>query len=110
MYGDNIYRLLVGDQWAQVDSHHSHHDGTQNMANVKRDTKADRVLISKEFAYFGGNAPGIPKTLRNFRGTDLCKIGPGHKCNFPEDMIREFIGWFSALGVGGYVGKPLDWS
>ena len=110
MYGDNIYRRLADNQWGQVDSHHSHHDGTQNQANIERDTKADRILISKEFAYFGSNAPEIPEVLRNFRGMDICKMGPGHKCNFPEDMIREFISWFSALASTGYAGKPLDWS
>src|SRR5438093_1323152 len=53
MYGDNIYRHLTADHWGQVDSHHSHHDGSQNSANVIRDTKANCVLVATRFAYFG---------------------------------------------------------
>ncbi len=108
-YGDNIYSQVTSGHWHQVDSHHSHHDGSQNSANVTRDTKANRVLISNRFAYFGCNGPEIPEFLRNFRGIDLCKLGPGHKCNFPDDMVREFIGWFSSLNTLGFSGKPSDW-
>ena len=107
-FGDNIYHK-VGSGWSQLDSHHSYHDGSKNLLNVERDTKADRVLISTEYTYLGNNAVEIPDKLRNFRGYDLCKTGPGYRSDAPDDMIHEFISWTKSLGLGQIRGFPNDW-
>jgi Nucleotide modification associated domain 2 len=108
-FGDNIYSTTKNGDWIQLDSHHSFENGVPNFANIKKDTKANRVLIAKNFAYFGGNGPEIPENLRNCHDDDICKKGPGHKCNFSDDMVREFIGWFSSLNASQQLGTPIDW-
>ena len=105
-FGDNIYyQDLKTGQWRQKDSHHSLIYGEQNQANIDRDTGSDRVLISDNFVYWGGEGPEIPQ----FQGCSICKAGAGHKSNFPCDLVQEFIDWLRSLGDSGYRGTPLDW-
>lgn len=65
MLGDNIYHHDDNNDWIQEDSHHSNADGSFNMANLKRDTSTDQVLISRWFYYFGDKAVDV----------DLASIG-----------------------------------
>lgn len=105
-FGDNIYyRDPTTGQWRQKDSHHSLINGRQNQANIDRDTKANKVLISDDFVYWGGDGPEIPA----FLGHSICKKGMGHKANFPDEVVQEFIDWVRDLGNVGYWGIPLDW-
>lgn len=67
MVGDNIYRF-EGGVWHQADSHHSNPDGSQNIANVANDTRADRVLVSRHFYYFGRSAPRVPLDILSALG------------------------------------------
>ena len=109
-FGDNIYHHSAPPRrWRQEDSHHSLPDGSMNRRNVVHDTQTDRVLISDDFVYWGGDGPRIPKRLRNFRGIDLCGKR-GHKNSFPDDMIAEFERWIRSTGKKGYCGVPLDWT
>jgi hypothetical protein len=107
-FGDNIYRRKNG-RWTQSDSHHSFSDGRPNPANISHDTQTDRVLIATQYAYWGGRGPQIPRSLRNFHGTDICKSGPGYKVNFPAGMEEYFLDWFLSLGAQGCLGRPIDW-
>ena len=110
-FGDNIYyRNEVTGKWHQEDSHHSYRDGTPNRRNIENDTKIDRVLVSDDYIYWGGEGPQIPAQYRNFCGLDLCKAGVGHKCRFPDNMVTSFVDWIRSLGDQGYCGTPLDWS
>jgi len=69
MVGDNIYYFdEATGEWQQADSHHSNADGTVDQYNLVRDTRADNVLISRHFFYFGREAPVIPKALLNAIG------------------------------------------
>ena len=104
-FGDNIYHRGDSGNWDQLDSHHSYGDKTPNYANITRDTKTDRVLVSDDFIYWGGAGPKIPL----FSGYDVCKNGQGHKRNFTADVIDELIGWIRSFDEVGYVGDPLDW-
>lgn len=106
-FGDNIYHL-VGSKWAQLDSHHSLPGGAPNQSNILNDTQANRVLIAKEYAYWGGSGPEIPCGLRSFQGHDLC-IGRGYKRHFPPKMVDAFIAWFMSLGAQGCLGRPSEW-
>ena len=108
-FGDNIYyRDPVTCEWNQEDSHHSHPRGRPNIRNIEDDTKTDRVLISDDYIYWGGEGPQIPTKYRNFCGFDLC-AGRGHKCKFPDNMVDEFIDWIRSLEAQGYCGTPLNW-
>lgn len=107
-FGDNIYHR-TNSGWLQLDSHHSFADGTPNERNIRNDTRANRVLIATEYAYWGGSGPQIPNNLRNYHGHDIC-IGRGYKTHFPAGMESEFVAWFSSLQAQGYLGRPIDWA
>lgn len=107
-FGDNIYFKDEAGQWHQQDSHHSYEDGTPNSHNISRDTQADRVLLSTDYAYWGGFGPEIPQKFRDYKGYDICG-SRGHKNQFSEEMVNDFVTWFRSLNKKGYLDKPLDW-
>ena len=78
-YGDNIYFKNEIGNWHQQDSHHSYEGGKQNYHNISHDTWADRVLISNDYVYWGGEGPKIPEKFLNYNGEDIRKKGSGHK-------------------------------
>lgn len=104
-YGDNIYRKDAGsERWLQEPSHHSFEDGTPNPENIANDTQTDSVLISERFTYWGGKGPLIPPQFR-VPDSDMCALR-GHKCNFSEALVEQFIGWFESLNQQGYMSEP----
>ena len=112
--GDNIYFKDDTGSWCQQHSYHSKEDGSPHPDHIKRDTKrTDRVLISKDYAYWGGSGPEIPTKFRNYNNYnekyDICCDRQGYKCNFPEELVNAFVTWFRFLNVSGYLGEPLDW-
>jgi len=108
-FGDNIYHKHGRGRWHQEDSHHSYAGGVPNPHNIENDTQTDRILLSKDYAYWGGSGPKIPRRFRNWDGVDLC-AGRNHKSRFPADLVEEFIAWFRSLDARGFHGTPLDWS
>jgi hypothetical protein len=104
-FGDNIYSTGPGGQVRQVDSFHSEANGVVSNANLVRDTgRTNRVLIAKEFGYFGKAAPAIPNGL----GV-LVKKGPGHKCKFSVDTLKRLDEWLHQLDGKGLRGEPVRW-
>jgi hypothetical protein len=108
-FGDNIYHHKGGGGWSQENSHHSMHDGSTNSENVEHDTRTDRVLISDHFAYWGGQGPDIPAEFRDWDGVDVCLGRQGHRCNFPDELVEQFVQWLEGPGMSGYVGRPGKW-
>lgn len=104
-FGDNIYFKKKG-VWHQENSHHSGANGKPNRANIARDTKYDRLLISDDFIYWGGQGPVIPSSLNR----RLCKRGPGHRSDFDVSFINAVTTWLRSFEEWGYAGQPLDWS
>jgi Nucleotide modification associated domain 2 len=102
-FGDNIYHRGTSDQWLMVNSHHSLYDGTANPLNIEIDTKSERVLVSTNFTYWGGQGPPMPAQFE-----DLVCQGRNHRCNFPQDLVNGFIEWLK-LQERGYLGRPLEW-
>lgn len=93
MVGDNIYHRQEGQAvWQQLDSHHSLVDGSPNPVNVRKDTKADRVLISRNFYYFGSEAPLVPAEMLKRIGF---KNARGHRV-FDADTCCEFMRWITS--------------
>jgi hypothetical protein len=108
-FGDNIYhRNPENRRWLQIDSHHSHEDGTPNTGNIRTDTSVDRVLLGTEFVYWGARAPIIPKRFRDWSGIDIC-AHRGHKNNFPLKMTTAFAEWLLDREDRGVCGLPTDW-
>ena len=107
-FGDNIYFQDDTGQWQQQDSHHSYRDGMPNAHNIKNDTQADRVLLSTEYAYWGGSGPEMPQRFSDDYGFDIFALR-NHKCRFSKKLVNDFLNWFRNLGASGYLGAPLDW-
>lgn len=109
-FGDNIYhRHRTSGRWIQADSHHSREGGRANRGNVRHDTQVDRVLIAPNFIYWGAGGPRIPSRLRR-EGRDVCIGGQGHKCRFPDSVVRGFIEWIGTIEPRGYVGEPREFA
>lgn len=108
--GDNIYfRDKPCSPWQQRDSFHSLPDGTTNPEHVKRDTGVDRVLISSDFFYFGGEGAQFPAELIDDRGRWLCKTGRGRSVFNDPGLMDKFEKWVRGLGETGYRGAPYEW-
>lgn len=108
--GDNIYfREDCQNGWHQRDSFHSQSNGQANGQHVMRDTGVDRVLISDDFVYFGGEGPLIPTNLVDQQGRPLVKSGRGRSKFDDPGLLNEFTRWVRALGVSGYQGRPYEW-
>jgi hypothetical protein len=108
LYGDNIYHLEQG-LWKQEDSHHSGPGGRSNRHNIKRDTSANRVLLSQRFVYYGENAPAIPKRFRPYRPTEeeICSFRQGHRV-LSQKLTESFVSWLEQEGKWGLQGMPLE--
>ncbi|MBB3973495.1 hypothetical protein [Hansschlegelia beijingensis] len=104
-YGDNIYYKGNEGSYVQVDSFHSKEGGICAEDNYQNDLgTTDKVLISKEFTYWGRLAPIIPDELGEF-----VLPGVGQKWNFSPQQVADFLGWLSVLGPQGVQGFPADW-
>lgn len=108
--GDNIYfRLGASVLWHQRDSFHSRPDGSSNHEHVARDTSVNRVLISNDFVYFGGEGPVFPDELKDQKGRHLCKRGIGLTTFDDARLVVRLERWIRSLGVSGYQGAPFEW-
>ncbi len=108
--GDNIYYSSPEHGvWQQRDSFHSHADGSINGAHVNRDTGTNRILISNQYIYFGGEGPEFPPFLRDRTGRPLCKSGIGYTTFDDPQLIANFEQWINSFGAGGYHGVPFEW-
>jgi hypothetical protein len=108
--GDNIYfHADVAGDWSQLDSFHSNGDGSKHARHVQIDTNVDRVLISNDFIYFGGNGPNFPHDLVSVDGKPICKRGRGRSCFDEPQEIAAFEAWIRGFDVTGYQGPPYEW-
>jgi hypothetical protein len=108
-YGDNIYQKPDDKNWKQADSHHSKPRGVINVENLRSDTSTNRVLISRDFVYWGSTGPNMPERFRDWNGANLVHRGVGHSCNFPPDLVRAFSDWVDPHLRSGRQGRPHDW-
>lgn len=104
-YGDNIYYRANSAEIIQTDSFHSQEDGEKCPKNFKRDTVyTQRVLIGREFTYWGRNAPPIPSHLSNF-----IVSRQGHKNRFSEEQQASMLQFLHSFPERGFVGRPANW-
>ena len=107
--GDNIYEPLGPSRWRQLNSYHSQADGSPNLRHVHRDTSVERVLVSEDYVYFGGQGPKLPDRFQSGGYMDLVHAGQGYRRVREDEVIESFEGWVRTLGVSGYQGRPWDW-
>jgi hypothetical protein len=108
--GDNIYfRADPTSPWQQRDSFHSRPDGHANPDHIRRDTGVNRVLVSQQFVYFGGEGPRIPEELTAPDGRKILKSGRGLSRFDGQKAVDSVETWMGSLGVSGYQGAPYEW-
>lgn len=106
-FGDNIYHHAPGGRWVQERSFHSDANSLTGGGNLKRDTGyTDRVLIGRDFAYWGANGPRPPAQFKEFIWTGR---GQAYKVA-SEERKEAFIAWLQDLSDRGLMADPTDWS
>lgn len=105
--GDNIYHRPTPDgKWSQAHSYHSKRDGTEEPEHIKHDTdRTQRVLLSRDFKYFGGNGPVLPE-LRDQTITEPIRNMRRH---FSERDYTTLMRWLGTLKGRGLLYEPSDW-
>ena len=107
--GDNIYEPLGPSRWRQLNSYHSQADGSPDLRHVRRDTSVERVLVSEDYVYFGGQGPKLPERFQSGVAW-TCSVRAGAtSASGRTNVIDSFEGWVRSLGVRGYQGRPWDW-
>jgi len=109
MVGDNIYHRDRTQEWRQADSHHSNPDGTVNLYNLNRDTKADCVLLSNRFLYFGKAAPRFPQAILDNMGYK----NPRNYRRFDYQTSQPLLDWLRLNfrnSINKLVADPFDFA
>lgn len=104
-YGDNIYhRDKSSGEWIQEISFHK--DGEDHgRGNLEQDTaRTDRVLISKDYAYWGGSGPAFPESLLH-----LAPSFQAERYLYSEDDRDKILEWINSLPDRGFCAEPADW-
>lgn len=107
-YGDNIYHRDA-NVWVQARSHHSYPDGSTNLLNLNRDTRADRVLWGEEFAYWGAAAIPLPDSLAAPHDNLALNRVRNIKRNFSPNFVAAAEAWFAQIPKGRH-GRPSGWN
>ncbi|MGD0777486.1 MAG: hypothetical protein ABSC05_32230 [Candidatus Solibacter sp.] len=104
--GDNIYKPLPNGDHYQLPSAHSKpkfSDG-QNAETKCRDVcRGERVLISRNFVYYGSKAKELPRELARL------KVGRSYRCHFLLEVQEAFRKFVSRQRNFGMISRPHDW-
>ena len=105
-YGDNLYHKdPVTKAWIQEPSFHTDAPDLKGGSNIERDTgKTERVLLGREFAYWGADAIALPAELGKFRA-----FGRAGRSWFPDEERQNMWRWLQAVNDRGFRGEPADW-
>lgn len=103
-FGDNIYTKNATGDWIQLNSHHSNTDGTTNIHNLKRDTKSDKVLISKNYFYFGRKSIEIPNKY------SLCIYNHRGFKYVDEESSKALVAYIENNYPKGLNGNPIQFN
>ena len=76
---------------------------TKDKAHIETDTSVDRILISKNFTYWGATGPQVPDDILGmFDNRDFRK-------NHSEDDKRKLHDLIDSATARGVLGTPIDW-
>lgn len=105
IHGDNIY-YHQNNQWHQVDSHHSFHEGVINEGNLEQDLSGEYVLVSDCFIYLGDQNIRVPDKY-----IDICptKKHRDYITVRNEELGAEFIELILSNYGFGFKGNPINW-
>lgn len=100
--GDNTYRKDNGN-WKYETSMHYIPSRPLTHGNVHTDTKTDRVLIGKNFTYWGNKAP-----LLSDEHFQMFPVR-NHKWEHSDKEKQSFFDQYINIGAQGFIGDPIDW-
>jgi hypothetical protein len=101
-YGDNIYHRDGTDTYRQEYSFHSMEDGSLSPADLRRDTATtDKVLIGRNFAYWGKAGLLLPEHLSCFVRRE--------RHTYSEAEKAAFLEWLDMYPERGYIDEPAHW-
>ena len=107
--GDNIYEPTAHGEWRQLNSYHTENDGRPNTHHIERDTGVERILVSDDYVYYGGEGPKLPRRFLAGGSMDLHRARRNYQRVWDEGVIASFEEWLRSQGGRGYQGKPWDW-
>lgn len=105
--GDRTYRHdpLTGEWKFEVSMHYIPGAPQKNGGYVRKDTKRDRLLLSRRFTYWGKSGPELPDRL-----ITLFPTRQGHRRHgLDEENIEELHRILDINNPRGMVGEPADW-
>ena len=115
MYGDNVYHtdksLNPVRKYIQDECAHSHKDGSFYQEHYDRDTKSDKVLLSRTFYYFGDNCIDIPQEYSYIRLGENDMRGNMTYLDLQgeDEKIEAFANWLESTYGKGIHGDPCNW-
>lgn len=92
--GDCIYDFSSGNPVQRPSVH--------GARNVDTDLSGEKVLISRDFYYFGSRAIAVPEYLR-----PVCHQGQGHRSDSNAPYVDQFVAWISSRGLDS--GQLYGW-
>lgn len=106
MVGDRTYRHEPGsDDWHfEVSMHHIPGALGANGEHVGIDTAVNRLLVGREFTYWGKSGPSVP--------ADLMSLFPnprGERCPPEGPLLTQLHQLIDLANPRGVVGDPADW-
>jgi len=105
MVGDSTYRHEPDciDWSFGMSMHYVAGAAQTDGGHVVRDTKADRVLLSQYYTYWGKSGPAVP--------AHLLPLFPrrNQKCNHDAALLAELHDFIRLDQPLGLVGDPADW-
>jgi len=104
--GDNTYRHdpVTGSWVFEPSMHYIPGSPQPNGGHVVKDTKVDRLLLSRRFTYWGNSGPVVPNHLMT-----LFSNPRGYKCNHDPGQLSELHELIDLEHPAGVVGDPTDW-
>lgn len=104
--GDRTYRHEGGGaDWSFEDSMHHVPGAPQNGGgHVVKDTKVDRLLVARDFTYWGGSGPAVPPHLMS-----LFPPGIGDRRHVDGPLVGQLHDFLGIDDPRGVRGDPADW-
>ncbi len=99
--GDNFYQLNDDGEYEQLRSNHSYSDGREYLAKKTRDLSGRKVLVARDFYYYGGEGRAIPDEL------GFLFVGQAYRCRFSQKEIEDVLKYIDRLKPGVH-GEPRD--
>ena len=109
-FGDNIYqRDGSANGFRQADSHHSLPNGRVNIDNLRQDTQHNRVLLAREYVYFGANAVAPPPAIFGQLSEPFPRDVRDTYKSYSPAMQKTVKDWLSSSFEWGLQGLPEKW-